>query len=295
MTELLQQVVDGFGRGGIYALIALGIAVIFGVMHLVNFAHGELITVSAYAAYGLFAAGWDWWLIAPAIVLIAGLTSVAIEFVAFRWVRGAPDFTMLMTSFGVHFLVQAAFVMYVSANFRQFPRPGWIFQTWRVGGVSLEVFDLLVILFTLMTLGATYWVLQRTMFGMSLRAAAEDFDAARLMGIRSDRIIRGAFALSGLLAGVAAVFWLMRSGQAGPSAGLSPMLKGVLAALIGGLGSLTGAVMGGVILGMAEVLLISRLPEGLVGLTDGIVFLLIALLFVFRPQGLVTVRRAERV
>jgi branched-chain amino acid transport system permease protein len=185
--------------------------------------------------------------------------------------------------------------MYVSANFRQFPRPGWIFQTWKVGGVSLEVFDLLVILFTLMTLGATYWVLQRTMFGMSLRAAAEDFDAARLMGIRSDRIIRGAFALSGLLAGVAAVFWLMRSGQAGPSAGLSPMLKGVLAALIGGLGSLTGAVMGGVILGMAEVLLISRLPEGLVGLTDGIVFLLIALLFVFRPQGLVTVRRAERV
>jgi branched-chain amino acid transport system permease protein len=164
-----------------------------------------------------------------------------------------------------------------------------------VGGVSLEVFDLLVILFTLLTLGATYWVLQRTMFGMSLRAAAEDFDAARLMGIRSDRIIRGAFALSGLLAGVAAVFWLMRSGQAGPSAGLSPMLKGVLAALIGGLGSLTGAVMGGVILGMAEVLLISRLPEGLVGLTDGIVFLLIALLFVFRPQGLVTVRRAERV
>ena len=140
MTELLQQVVDGFGRGGIYALIALGIAVIFGVMHLVNFAHGELITVSAYAAYGLFVAGWDWWLIAPAIVLIAGLTSVAIEFVAFRWVRGAPDFTMLMTSFGVHFLVQAAFVKYVSANFRQFPRPGWIFQTWKVGGVSLEVF-----------------------------------------------------------------------------------------------------------------------------------------------------------
>ena len=118
MTELLQQVVDGFGRGGIYALIALGIAVIFGVMHLVNFAHGELITVSAYAAYGLFTVGWDWWLIAPAIVLIAGLTSVAIEFVAFRWVRGAPDFTMLMTSFGVHFLVQAAFEMYVSANFR---------------------------------------------------------------------------------------------------------------------------------------------------------------------------------
>ena len=295
MIELIQQIIDGLGRGGIYALLALGIAVIFGVMHLINFAHGELITVSAYTSYWLFASGFNWWFIAPTVIVVAVLTAVIIEFVAFRWVRGAPDFTMLMTSFGVHFLVQALFVMYVSANFRQFPRPGWIFDTWRIGGLSLEVFDLAVIVATLVTLLGTYWLLQRTMFGVSLRAAAEDFDTARLMGIRSNRVIRGAFVLSGVLAGVAAVFWLMRSGQAGPTAGLNPMLKGVLAALIGGLGSLSGAVLGGITLGLVEVLLISRLPGGTAGLTDGIVFLLIALLFVFRPQGLITVRRVERV
>ncbi len=295
MIELIQQIIDGLGRGGIYALLALGIAVIFGVMHLINFAHGELITVSAYTSYWLFASGLNWWFIAPTVIVVAVLTAVIIEFVAFRWVRGAPDFTMLMTSFGVHFLVQALFVMYVSANFRQFPRPGWIFDTWHIGGLSLEVFDLAVIAATLVTLLGTYWLLQRTMFGVSLRAAAEDFDTARLMGIRSNRVIRGAFVLSGVLAGVAAVFWLMRSGQAGPTAGLNPMLKGVLAALIGGLGSLSGAVLGGITLGLVEVLLISRLPGGTAGLTDGIVFLLIALLFVFRPQGLITVRRVERV
>ena len=295
MIELIQQIIDGLGRGGIYALLALGIAVIFGVMHLINFAHGELITVSAYTSYWLFASGFNWGFIAPAIIVVAVLTAVIIEFVAFRWVRGAPDFTMLMTSFGVHFLVQALFVMYVSANFRQFPRPGWIFDTWRIGDLSLEVFDLAVIAATLVTLLGTYWLLQRTMFGVSLRAAAEDFDTARLMGIRSNRVIRGAFILSGVLAGVAAIFWLMRSGQAGPTAGLNPMLKGVLAALIGGLGSLSGAVLGGITLGLVEVLLISRLPGGTAGLTDGIVFLLIALLFVFRPQGLITVRRVERV
>ncbi len=295
MMELVQQIVDGLGRGSIYALLALGIAVIFGVMHLVNFAHGELITVSAYTSYWLLSSGLDWRLVALAIVLVAVLTSVVIEFVAFRWVRGAPDFTMLMTSFGVHFLVQALFVMYVSANFRQFPRPDWIFNTWRIGGISLEIYDIAVISATLATLLGTYWLLQHTMFGISLRAAAEDFDAARLMGIRSNRVIRGAFILSGLLAGVAAVFWLMRSGQAGPTAGLNPMLKGVLAALIGGLGSLSGAVLGGITLGLVEVLLISRLPAGIAGLTDGIVFVLIALLFVFRPQGLITVRQVERV
>mgnify|MGYP000385009154 FL=1 len=293
--ELIQQIVDGLGRGSIYALLALGIAVIFGVMHLVNFAHGELITVSAYTSYWLLTSGFDWWYVAMAIIIVAVITSVVIEFVAFRWVRGAPDFTMLMTSFGVHFLVQALFVMYVSANFRQFPRPDWIFNTWKIGAINLEIYDLAVIATTLITLLGTYWLLQHTMFGISLRAAAEDFDAARLMGIRSNRVIRGAFFLSGILAGVAAVFWLMRSGQAGPVAGLNPMLKGVLAALIGGLGSLSGAVLGGFALGLVEVLLIARLPTEVVGLTDGIVFVLIALLFVFRPQGLITVHHVERV
>jgi branched-chain amino acid transport system permease protein len=185
--------------------------------------------------------------------------------------------------------------MYVSANFRQFPRPDWIFNTWKIGAINLEIYDLAVIATTLITLLGTYWLLQHTMFGISLRAAAEDFDAARLMGIRSNRVIRGAFFLSGILAGVAAVFWLMRSGQAGPVAGLNPMLKGVLAALIGGLGSLSGAVLGGFALGLVEVLLIARLPTEVVGLTDGIVFVLIALLFVFRPQGLITVHHVERV
>jgi branched-chain amino acid transport system permease protein len=294
VTELVQNVVDGLGRGGIYALLALGIAVIFGVMHLVNFAHGELITVSAYVAYGLFTTSSldSWWLIAPAIFLTSIATSVVIEFVAFRRVRGSSEFTMLLTSFGVHFVVQAIFVMFVSANVRNFPRPGWIFDTWSVGGV---IYDVVVIVATLVTLAISAWLLQRTLFGVSLRAAAEDFDAARLMGVRSNWVISGAFALAGALAGVAAVFWLMRTGQADPSAGLTPMLKGVLAAIIGGLGSLTGAVIGGIALGLAEVLLRAWLPEDLAGLTDAIVFGLIALLFIFRPQGFVTVRLAERV
>jgi branched-chain amino acid transport system permease protein len=295
VTELIQQTVDGLGRGSEYALIALGIAVIFGVMHLVNFAHGELITVSAYVAYFLFTLELAWWVYAPVIVGTAVATSIAIEFVAFRWVRGAPDFTMLLTSFGVHFVVAALFVMFVSANVRNFDRPDWITNTISVGGINLEVFDLVTIAVTAITLLATVYLLQRTMFGISLRAAAEDFDTARLMGIRSNRVIRGAFVLAGVLAGIAAVFVLMRTGRASPTAGLTPMLKGVLAALIGGLGSMGGAVLGGFALGLVEVLLLARLPDGWVGLTNGIVFLGIALLFTFRPQGLISVGHAERV
>jgi len=295
MTELIQNLADGLGRGSIYALLALGVAVIFGVMHLLNFAHGELITVSGYMAYWAFINGWSWVWIAPLVVITAIVTSVVIEQVAFRWVRDAPDFTMLLTSFGVHFVIQAAFFMYISAGVKNFDRPDWITRTVNVGSVNFEVFDLVVIAVTLVTLGLTTLLLQRTMFGLALRAAAEDFDTARLMGVRSNRVIRGAFILSGALAGIAAIFWLMRAGQTTPGAGLTPMLKGVLAALIGGLGSLRGAVIGGFALGLAEVLLRSRLPDDLAGLTDGVVFLLIALLFIFRPQGFITVASAERV
>ena len=295
MTQLIQQLVDGLGRGSEYALIALGIAVIFGVMHLVNFAHGELITVSAYTSYWLFSAGLGWWAMAIGIVVSSVLTSLLIEFVAFRRVRGAADFTMLLTSFGVHFVSQALFVMYVSANVRNFNRPGWVTDVVTVGGVRFEVFDLVTLGVTAVTLAGTVWLLRRTTFGVSLRAAAEDFDAARLMGVRSDRVISGAFALAGLLAGVAAVFVLMRTGRASPTAGLTPMLKGVLAALIGGLGSLQGAVLGGFALGVVEVLLLARLPTAWVGLTNGIVFVLIALLFTFRPGGLLGDHRVERV
>lgn len=295
MTELLQNVIDGLGRGSIYALLALGVAVIFGVMHLLNFAHGELITVAGYASYWTIQRGWSWYLVVPLIVVTAIATSLVIERVAFSRVRGAGDFTLLLTSFGVHFVVSAILLLYVSASVKTFTRPGWVADTYTLGSLRIEVFDTVVIVVTIVTLVLTTLLLQRTMFGLALRAAAADFDTARLMGVRSNTVIRGAFALSGLLAGIAGVFWLMRAGSTTPTAGIDPMLKGVLAALIGGLGSLRGAVIGGFVLGLAEVLLRSRLPDNVASLTEGFVFLLIALLFIFRPQGLVTVARAERV
>jgi len=295
VTELLQNLIDGLGRGSIYALLALGVAVIFGVMHLLNFAHGELITIAGYASFWSLNNGWSWYLVVPLIIVTSIVASLVIERVAFSRVRGASEFTLLLTSFGVHFVVSAIFLLYVSASVKQFDRPGWVANTYSLGSLNVEVFDTVVIGVTLFTLVATTLLLQRTMFGLSLRAAAEDFDTARLMGVKSDAVIRGAFALSGLLAGIAGVFWLMRAGSTTPSAGISPMLKGVLAALIGGLGSLRGAVMGGFALGLAEVLLRSWLPGSVASLTEGVVFLLIALLFIFRPGGLVTISHAERV
>jgi len=294
--ELIQQIIDGLGRGSGYALLALGLAIIFGVMHLLNFAHGELITISAYVAYFLSVNGANWWLISIAIILTSVVCAVAIDFIAFRRVRESSEFTMLLTSFGVVILVRAAFSHWVELKPRNFTKAGWVFDTVEIAGIRLEVYDLAVIGITLITLIALTYVLQRTMFGLSLRAASEDFDAARLMGIKSDRVIRNAFALSGLLAGIGGTMILLRRGQADPSMGIEILLFPLLATIIGGLGSLRGAVLGGLLLGVLEVLLRSQiLPNDLSQFTNLFIFIFIALLFVFRPQGLITVHRAERV
>ncbi len=295
MNVFIQQLVDGLGQGSIYALLALSLAVIFGVMHLVNFAHGELITISSYAAYALSTAGYGWEIIVPAILVTSIIASMAIEFLAFRWVRGSDEFTMLLTSFGVHFVVSALFLMFVSPKPLNFAKPSWIFNTIEVLGINLEVFDIITVVATVVTLLFTVWILQKTIFGITLRAASLDFDAARLMGVKSNSVIRGAFALSGALAGVAGVFWLMRTGTAKPDAGLTPLLFGVIAVIAGGLESLSGAVIGGFVLGIVQVMLRGYLPSEISGLTEGILFVLLATLFIVRPQGLVAVSHAERV
>ena len=295
MTVFLQQLVDGLSRGGTYALIALGLAVVFGIMRLVNFAHGELITVTAYAMFFLLAVEMSWWAVVPLAVLAAVAAAAGTERIAFRQVRGSDVFTMLLTSFGLGIIIQALFRMYVSATPQQFPRPAWIFDRVSVLGLSLEVYSLVVIGVTTVVLLATAYLVQRTTFGVTLRAAAEDFDAARLMGVPANRVISGVFALAGLLAGIAGVLLLIRSGSASPAMGITPLLKGLVAAIVGGLGSLGGAVAAGLLLGLSEVLIRSALPGQFEGLTDGVIFALIAVLFTVRPQGLFTVVHAERV
>ena len=250
------------------------------------------------------------------IVGSAVLASVATELVAFRWVRNASPFTLLLTSFALERLSHALWQIFVSPKQKPFPKPAWVFNQFKVAGVSFEVMDVVTIAVTAATLALTAVVFKRTLFGISVRGAAEDFDAARLMGVRANRVISGAFAFAGLLAGVAACLILMRSPAAEPSMGSDWLLKAVIAAVIGGLGSFTGAVVGGfsglmlalvlIILGPSvwvqvlhnDALTRAYLPELAVGwdkFSTAVVFVLIAVFFVIRPDGVFKVSHAERV
>jgi branched-chain amino acid transport system permease protein len=295
LTELVQNLIDGLGAGSTYALMAIGVTMIFGVMHLVNFAHGELLTVAGYTTYALSSIGVGWWVAAPVAIGAAVVASMGVELVAFRRVRGASPFTLLLTSFALEVLSHAVWKIFVSSKQRRFSTPDWAFKAFEVGPLRLEVWDITAIAVAVACFAGTALVLRRTMFGLAIRASAEDFDAARLMGVKANRVISGAFAFAGLLAGIASVLMLMRIGGAEPRMGANPLLKAVVAAIIGGLGSISGAVVGGLALGVAEVYVRTLLPDDLSGLTDGLVFALIAALFIVRPQGLFNVQTAERV
>ncbi len=298
MIRLLQSLVDGLGVGSTYALLALGISLIFGVMHLVNFAHGELITVGAYTTYFFFLNGGSWWWMPVVIIASAVVASVATEQIAFRWVRQANPFTLLLTSFALERISHALWQILVSPKQRNFPKPSWVFDSFQLGSIRLEVMDLVTIAVTAVTLLITAIVFRSTLFGIAVRGAAEDFDAARLMGVNANRVISGAFAFAGLLAGVAACLIVMRTPAAEPSMGSDWLIKAVVAAVIGGLGSFSGAVIGGLALGLLETVTRAYLPEvaeGFDRFSTGVVFVLIALFFVVRPDGLIEVSRAERV
>jgi branched-chain amino acid transport system permease protein len=295
VNSFVQNLIDGLGAGSTYALLAVGVSLLFGVMHLVNFAHGELLTISAYTIYFLRSKDVPWLVVIPIAIVASILLSVAIEFTAFRRVRNASPFTLLLTSFAIEILSHAVWRIGVSSKPRRYETPTVAFKTFTVGAFRIEFWDVLSIVVAVVVLLGTALMLRSTLFGLSIRAASEDFDAARLMGVKANRVISGAFVFAGFLAGIAGTLYLLRRGQADPRMGSEPLLKAVIAAIIGGLGSLKGAVIGGLALGVAEVFFRSWLPTDLQGLTDAFVFVVIAILFVARPQGLFNVQSAERV
>lgn len=287
MDFVLQQILNALAFGSEYALLALGLAIVFSIMGLVNFAHGEIITIGAYTMYILVVMGLgNPVFVIPLAVLAAVLGALAFERVAFRPVRNAPTATGMLTAFGVSILVQNAFLLFISARPRAVSVLGGLNSTVQLGSLRLQSLQILELGVALVVALGLVLFLTRSVLGLAMRAAARDFAVVRLMGIRANRVIAAAFGISGLLAGIAAIFIVARRGSIEPDMGFMPVLKAFVACVIGGFGSLPGAVVGGLLLGFIEVGILVLLPQQWGGLTDAIVFALIALILVTRPQGL---------
>ncbi|AZI44897.1 branched-chain amino acid ABC transporter permease (plasmid) [Deinococcus psychrotolerans] len=290
---LFQQLVNALSVGSLYALIAVGLSLIFGILRLSNFAHGDMMMIGAFATVLLTTSGLSFLLACLLGIAVAALAGVIIERVAYRPVRGAPDVTMLLTSLALTFILENLGILLFTASPRNFPLPDWMTKLWSLfdGRVTFTNINVLSVGLTLVSLLFLTWFMRRTTVGLGMRAAAEDLGAAQLVGVRVNRVIVVAFMLASAFAGLAGVLWAAQAGVVDPLMGFTPLLKAFVAAIIGGLGSLPGAVLGGYLLGALEVLIVAFLPPEVSPYRDAIVFGLLIGFLLLRPGGLLNVTR----
>jgi branched-subunit amino acid ABC-type transport system permease component len=284
---VIQHAIDAISLGSLYALFALGIALIFGIMRLINFAHGELVMAGAFAVVLIPLPGP---VLIPVVLVLVVTLALAMERIAFRPVRQASPATLLITSFAVSFLLQNVAALIWGSTPRATDFASGLDTSFSIGSIAIQKLDLVIIGVTLALLLALGLFLRRTTIGMQMRAAAEDFRMARVLGVRADNVIAAAFACSGLLAGVASILLTAQTGTVSPSVGVNVVLFAFIATIVGGMGSLPGAVLGGFSIGVLTVALQAALPLEFRPYRDAFVFGTVLALLVARPQGLVPAR-----
>jgi branched-chain amino acid transport system permease protein len=294
LETLLQQLVNAVSLGGIYALLALGLAVVFSIVRLINFAHGEVMTVAGYAIWVALVVAVPVPLAVALGVAAAVAGALAMERLAFRPMRRANVTSLLITSFAVSEIIRVLFQNGISARPVPIVLPAWVSGTLEAGPITFRVISLVSIVTVALSLILLTLILRRTVPGIAMRAAAEDFAVVRLMGIRANHVVALAFAISGALAGIAAILWVAQRGSVDPFMGAAPVLKAFIATVLGGLGSLGGAVLGGFVVGGIEVLLQAFLPEALAPYREAISLILIIGLLVWRPEGLLPAASSSR-
>lgn len=294
MTEVIQQIVNALSLGATYALLALGLAMVLNILGLVNFAHGELVTIAAYAMYGAHQAGLPFLLMVPIGIAAAALGGIAMERIAFRPLRGASFATLLFASFAVGVIIQNALRAGVSPRQQSLPFPDLFDQVVHIGGITVGWLQITTTGITVIALVLLTLFLRRSTYGLGMLASSEDFQVARLVGVKANRVIAAAFAISGVLAALAAVSIVARRGTIDPTMGFQPVIAALIGTVIGGLGSLTGAVFGGFVLGALEIAFTAALPDSLQSFTTAFTMALVIGILYFRPKGLLTATTEER-
>ena len=282
MQQILQQLINGVSLGSIYALIALGYTMIYGIIKLINFAHGDIYMVGAYLGFYAITLGIP---VVPAILISMAVTSllgIAVERFAYRPLRHAPRISVLITAIGVSFLLEYVMMALVSPTPRTFPATisdvSWTFEGLVISGQQLLIMGVTFVLMIILT-----YIVRATKIGKAMRAASYDTEAAQLMGINADRIISITFAIGSALAAVAGVLIGIYYNSIDPLMGLMPGVKAFVAAVFGGIGILPGAVVGGIVLGIVEAFISGF---GFSMFRDAAAFAILILVLLLKPAGI---------
>lgn len=290
---IVQQVVNAVSLGSLYALVAVGLSIVFGVLRLTNFAHGDVMMVGAFTTVLLNALGLPFVPAMVAGVIGAALAGFLIERIAYRPVRDAPDVTRLLTSLAVTYILENLGILLFTSSPRNFPLPPMLNESWQLSGgaITFTNINLLTIALTFVSLLVLGWFITRTTTGLGMRAAAEDMQAAQLVGLDVNRLVIVAFLVASAYAGIAGVLWAAQAGVVQPQMGFTPLLKAFVAAIIGGFGSIAGALLGGYVLGALEIFIVAFLPSSISSYRDAIVFSILIAFLLVRPGGLLKPNR----
>jgi branched-chain amino acid transport system permease protein len=291
---IAQQIVNGLILGSMYALVAIGFSMIYGIIRLINFAHGDVVMIGAFITLGLLQTiGVPFPLVALVVLICGAIIGILIEKGAFRPMRGAPQVTGFIASLAVSIMLQNLGVLVLTAQPRNFAFPDYLQKVINVGAVSFRVIDLVIMLSAMTLMCGLMLLVNKTRLGMAMRATAENIDVARLMGININRTIMATFAIGSALAGIAGLMWGGKFGQIDPLLGFVPGLKSFVAAVIGGVGSIPGAILGGYVLGLSEVLFVGLLPPIYSAFRDAFVFSTLILILLILPNGILGKKMEE--
>ena len=308
MEILLQQIINGLVLGSMYALVALGYTMVYGIINLINFAHGEVLMVGALTSWSIITLmqqsmpGTPGWLVLFIALVIASVVAAVLNFtiekIAYRPLRNSPKLAPLITAIGMSILLQTLAMIIWKPNYKPYPTllPATPFN---IGGAVITPTQILILGLTAVSLAVLMWLVNYTRLGRAMRATAENPRVAGLMGVKPDMVISATFIIGAILATIAGVMYASNYGTVQHTMGFLPGLKAFTAAVFGGIGNLAGAVVGGILLGLIESIgsgYIGVLTGGVLGshYSDIFAFIVLIIVLTLRPSGLLGERVADR-
>lgn len=290
-----QHLSNGISLGSLYALIAIGYTMVYGILRLINFAHGDIFMMATYFAFfGVMTFGIPWYITFPVVLVLTALLGMAVETTAYRPLRDAPKISILISAIGASFLLENLATVIFGGVPKPFPTPEIFNEVVQIGGVSIQKLTFYIPVVALICLACLLYLVNKTKTGMAMRAVSKDLETARLMGVNVDRTILTTFGIGSALAAVGGIMWALKFPQIAPLMGVIPGLKCFIAAVVGGIGNIKGAVIGGFILGIGEIMLVAFMPN-LTGYRDAFAFVLLIVILLYKPTGIIGENLTEKV
>ena len=292
---MIQHLFNALMLGSLYGLIAIGYTMVYGILRLINFAHGDIFMISTYFVFVAIAMFHMPWI--PAVILSIAATAVfgfMIDKVAYRPLRAAPRISALISAIGVSFFIENLCLVIFTGVPKPMPRFEPLVKVISLGDVRILPLVIFVPVISFILVGALLWMLYRTKPGLAMRAISRDIETTRLMGVKVDRIIALTFAVGSALAACAGIMWALRYPQIHPFMGVFPGLKAFIAAVLGGIGSVQGAMIGGLLIDIRIVLLVAFFPA-LSGYRDAFAFVLLIVILFYRPTGLMGEKMEDKI